>query len=128
MLLRKHKDKGVRGFSVLLGLLAFLIAGVCFFHSTEAGECAFPLNTSVCTTAPGYAHPEQLNVSVQPVFQKVSQHRIRHKQLKSFLKKAKAEASSCIASSWNITESFSALPGILIKPGYYLFLFRLTLF
>jgi len=128
MLLRKHKDKCVKRVSILLGLLAFLIAVVCFLYSTQASDCAFPPDTRVCTTLASHAPSEQLNVSVQPVFEKVSQHRIRHKQLKSFLKKAKAEASSCITASWNTLQSIPILPDILIKPGYYLFLFRLTLF
>lgn len=128
MLLLKHKKKGVKGFSVLLITLCFFFAVGWLFFTKFQDRGSFLSHNNTCTNTFSSEHREQLSPLVTHAQQKISHHRIRHKQLKSFLKRTKENSVSSARLCWNIVPNFLPRSDTLIRPGYYLFLFRLMLF
>jgi hypothetical protein len=128
MWLKKHKSRGVDRYSMLLVMLGFFFAVAWAFSTDLQSNGSFFAYSSNCTTASSSDHPEQAKVSVIHARQKISHHRIRHKQIKSFLKRTKENSASSVLLCWNIVHNFLPRSDTLIKPGYYLFLFRLMLF
>lgn len=127
MLLRKYMDRtGSSG--MLLVMLAFLIAGVFFLHTGIYKTKSF-FADAVSNVATSNHEEQEAKLSFRQEHYKVRHLRLRHKQLKTFLKKTQEDTVSPILSSWNIVQRFSGrCNSLLFKPGYYLFLFRLTLF